>query len=79
MPVLIGFCRTLHDLNLRYLRLLGTSPGKDRDMAAEHAAIAEAAAVRRDAETARALLRDHAERTGRDLSARIGQPPGIPA
>lgn len=79
MPVLIGFCRTLHDLNLRYRRRLGTSPVEDRDLAAEHAAIAEAAAVRRDAEAARALLRDHAERTGRDLSARIGQPPDEPA
>lgn len=79
MPVLIGFCRTLHDLNFRYLRLHGTGPGVDRDMAAEHAAIAEAAAVRRDAKTARALLRGHAERTGRDLSARFGHPPDKPA
>lgn len=79
MPVLIGFCQTLHDLNLRYLRLHGTGPGADRDMAAEHAAIAEAAAVRRDADAARALLRGHAERTGRYLSARIGQPPDLPA
>ena len=79
MPVLIGFCRTLHDLNLRYVRLHGIGPGENRDMAAEHAAIAEAAAVRRDAGAARALLRGHAERTGRDLSARIGQLPGVPA
>ncbi|WP_347312140.1 GntR family transcriptional regulator [Defluviimonas sp. SAOS-178_SWC] len=75
MPILVGFCRNLHDLNLRYRRLFGAGLDENRDMSAEHVAIAEAAAVRRDADAACVLLRRHVERTGLDLSTRISRPP----
>jgi GntR family carbon starvation induced transcriptional regulator len=71
MPMLIDFCRTLHTLNDRYRRvLLAHHPG-DRDVAAEHEAIA-GAAVARDGPKAAALLRAHIERTGTRLAERIG-------
>jgi DNA-binding GntR family transcriptional regulator len=71
MPMLIEFCRTLHNLNDRYRRLLLAQHPGDRDFAAEHAAIAEAA-VARDGPKAAALLRAHIERTGTRLAERIG-------
>lgn len=71
MPMLIDFCRTLHDLNDRYRRILLAHHPGDRDVAAEHAAIAEAA-VARDGRKAAQLLRAHIERTGARLGERIG-------
>lgn len=71
MPLLIGFCRTLHDLNDRYRRILLAGHPGDRAAAAEHAAIAEAA-VARDGPKAAQLLRAHIERTGARLDRRIG-------
>lgn len=66
MPQLLGFCQTLLNLNDRYRRIfLQTQPG-DRDVAAEHNEIAQAAVVR-DVEAACTRLRDHIERTGAGL------------
>ncbi|OYX41157.1 MAG: hypothetical protein B7Z02_16550, partial [Rhodobacterales bacterium 32-67-9] len=59
------------DQNERYMRLYGPLTGAGRDIADEHAAIAAAAALNRDAEAARRLLRQHIERTGRDLAERF--------
>ncbi len=71
MPMLIEFCGTLRDLNDRYRRLLTSGRPADGTSAEEHAAIADAAAVRRDADVARTLLRHHIERTGRTLIERM--------
>lgn len=71
MPMLIDFCRTLHNLNGRYRRLLLAHHPGDRDIAAEHGAIADAA-VARDGPKAAQLLRAHIERTGTRLAGRIG-------
>lgn len=65
MPILSGTCGVLLGLNERYRRILAAQPSDD------HAAIAEAAAVRRDANLARALLRDHIERGGACLARRL--------
>lgn len=71
LPTLVEFCRVLRDQNERYMRLYGPLPGAGRDMANEHAAIAGAAALNRDAEAARRLLRQHIERTGQELTERF--------
>jgi DNA-binding GntR family transcriptional regulator len=66
MPLLLGTCRVLHNLNNRYRRLFLRVSGGDRDVATEHAGIAERA-VARDVEGACGLLRRHLERTGTNL------------
>jgi len=71
MPMLIDFCRTLHNLNNRYRRLLFAHHPGDRNVAGEHGVIAEAA-VARDGPKAAALLRAHVERTGARLAELIG-------
>lgn len=66
MPVLLGFINGLHNMNDRYRRiLLATSPGQ-RNVADDHAAIAEATVARR-ADDAATMLRAHLERTGSTL------------
>lgn len=67
-PILLRFCGQLYDLNVRYRYLAGTSSDYgNRDVAAEHRAIFEAA-VARDADRAVALLVEHYRRTGAFLA-----------
>jgi DNA-binding GntR family transcriptional regulator len=70
MPQLLQFCNVLHSQNDRYRRLFLLASSGDRDVAAEHTAIAEAA-ISYDAETACALLGRHIERTGTNLLNRL--------
>jgi len=70
MPLLQQFCETLHDQSDRYRRIFLKDHAPDRDVPAEHAAIAEAMIERRADDAAR-LLRDHIERTGRNIQAAL--------
>ncbi|WP_127090212.1 GntR family transcriptional regulator [Aquabacter cavernae] len=70
MPMLRQFCETLHDQSDRYRRIFLKGHKPDRDVPAEHAAIAHAMIERR-AEDAVRLLRDHIERTGRNIQATL--------
>ncbi|HTH97371.1 MAG TPA: GntR family transcriptional regulator [Stellaceae bacterium] len=70
MPMLRQFCAMLHDQSDRYRRIFLAAHAPDRDTAAEHAAIAEAMIGRRT-EDAVALMRDHIERTGRNIQAAL--------
>ncbi|MEQ3626966.1 MAG: FCD domain-containing protein [Celeribacter sp.] len=74
MPTLLRFCATLHLQTDRYRRLLLPGTPLDVDVAAEHAAIADAA-VARDTDRAAELLRDHIQRNGTLLAARIDPDP----
>jgi GntR family carbon starvation induced transcriptional regulator len=65
-PILLQFCRTLHDMNDRYRRIYLSRHVVDRDVAAEHRAIT-AATLARDADRACRLLTAHIERTGRNI------------
>lgn len=65
-PILLQFCRMLHDMNDRYRRIFLSAHEFDRDVASEHRAITEAT-LARDAATACALLESHIERTGRNI------------
>lgn len=67
MPMLRDLCVMLGNLHKRYANILNYD-GAGRDMAGEHAAIADAA-LARDAELGPTLLARHIERTGNDLSA----------
>ncbi|MEQ4539321.1 MAG: GntR family transcriptional regulator [Billgrantia sp.] len=62
MPLLLNYCRTLHDLNDRYRRLYLQKNPFDRDTRSEHAAIVEAT-LERNADLACALLAQHTQRT----------------
>jgi GntR family transcriptional regulator, carbon starvation induced regulator len=70
MPLLMTFCTVLHNMNDRYRRLYPGDDPADRDVAAEHAAIAEAA-TRRDTARAAEALRAHILHTGAVLQARM--------
>ena len=70
LPLLRQFCETLHDQSDRYRRIFLKDHAPDRDVPAEHAAIAEAMIERRGEEAIR-LLRDHVERTGRNIQAAL--------
>lgn len=65
-PILLQFCRTLHDTNDRYRRLYLSSHAMDRDVAAEHRAITQATLARNGTLACR-LLAAHIERTGRNI------------
>ena len=65
-PILLQFCRSLHDMHDRYRRLYLSSHEVDRDVAAEHREITEAT-LARDADRACALLSAHIERTGANI------------
>ncbi len=65
-PILLQFCNMLHDMNYRYRRLFLTTHEPDRDVAAEHRAIADAT-LARDVDKACRLLESHIERTGRNI------------
>ncbi|MEW6124803.1 MAG: GntR family transcriptional regulator [Pseudomonadota bacterium] len=70
MPMLRQFCESLHDQGDRYRRIFLKDHKPDRDVPAEHAAIANAMIERRADEAVR-LLRDHIERTGRNIQAAL--------
>jgi DNA-binding GntR family transcriptional regulator len=70
MPLLMRFHRVLMNMNDRYRRIFLSAGGSQRDVAAEHAAIAEAT-IRRDVDRAAALLEAHIERTGTTLRQRL--------
>jgi DNA-binding GntR family transcriptional regulator len=66
MPVLVGFCRVLLNLNDRYRRTFLRDTSGDRNVAVEHSEIAQGA-VARDIEFACDRLREHIHRTGTNL------------
>lgn len=70
MPMLQQFCETLHDQSDRYRRIFLKDHEPDRDVPAEHAAIADAMIGRRADDAAR-MLRDHIERTGRNIQTAL--------
>ncbi len=70
MPLLMRFRRVLMVMNERYRRIFLAAGSEQRDLAAEHTAIAEAA-VRRKADTAAARLAEHIERTGAALQKKL--------
>lgn len=70
MPLLLSSCVMLHNLNDRYRRIFLVAQGGDRNVAAEHSEIAQGA-VARDTDYACAKLREHIQRTGTNLHARL--------
>ncbi|UFN47166.1 FCD domain-containing protein [Roseomonas sp. OT10] len=70
-PPLLAFCDRLREEAQRYRALANTVAYPERDVAAEHAAIARAA-LERDVQRATALLAEHYERTGAFVGARLG-------
>lgn len=71
MPLLITFCTMLNNMSDRYRRLLPRSDAEDRNVAAEHEAIAMAATAR-DADEACDALKRHILKTGEGLAERFG-------
>jgi DNA-binding GntR family transcriptional regulator len=65
-PLLLNFSQTLVDMNHRYRRIYNLKNPPNRDVAQEHRALAEAA-LARDADKGCALLRDHIERTAKNI------------
>lgn len=71
-PMLQRYCSQLYDLNIRYRYLAaGGSSYQNRDIAAEHEEIFEAA-VGGDAETASSALLSHYRLTGEYLKTQLG-------
>lgn len=70
MPLLLGFCRTLLNLNDRYRRSFLVRTSGDRNVGMEHSEIAQGAAAR-DADFACARLREHIHRTGSNLASHL--------
>jgi len=70
MPLLLGFCRTLLNLNDRYRRSFLVRTSGDRNVGMEHSEIAQGAAAR-DADFACARLREHIRRTGTNLASHL--------
>ncbi|WP_431282773.1 GntR family transcriptional regulator [Humitalea sp. 24SJ18S-53] len=71
-PTLLGFCDTLRDRAARYRALARAAAYPGRDVAAEHAAIAEAALARRPRD-AGALLAEHYRATAGWLRAALAR------
>lgn len=65
-PILLQFCRTLHDMNDRYRRIFLQAHAFDRDVAGEHQAIFEATLARKTKQ-ASTLLKAHIARTGSNI------------
>lgn len=72
MPLLRQFCATLHDQSDRYRRIFLKAHAPDRDVPAEHAALAQAMIERRPRRAVR-ILREHIERTGRNVQAALSR------
>lgn len=70
MPLLLGFCRNLLNLNDRYRRSFLVRTSGDRNVSLEHSEIAQGA-VARDPEFACDRLREHIHRTGSNLAAHL--------
>jgi DNA-binding GntR family transcriptional regulator len=70
MPRLLKFCRQMMNMNDRYRHLFLQIQAEQRDLAAEHEAIA-LAATSRDADKAARLLEEHIEKTGAALRQRL--------
>jgi GntR family carbon starvation induced transcriptional regulator len=70
MPLLMQFCETLHNQSDRYRRIFLKDHAPDRNVPAEHAAIGSAVIERRLREAPQ-LLREHIERTGRNIQAAL--------
>jgi len=68
MPLLRQFCATLHDQSDRYRRIFLKKHQPDRDVPAEHTAMAHAVIERRSRDATK-ILREHIERTGRNIQA----------
>ncbi len=68
MPLLRQFCATLHDQSDRYRRIFLKKHPPDRDVPAEHTAMAHAVIERRTRDASK-ILRVHIERTGRNIQA----------
>jgi len=66
MPLLIGFCRVLLNLNDRYRRTFLRATAGDRNVSIEHSEIAQGT-VARDIDFACARLHEHIHRTGTNL------------
>ena len=67
-PILLQFCKMLHDMNDRYRRIFLQAHAFDRDVASEHQAIFDATLARK-AKQAANLLKSHIERTGNNILA----------
>ncbi len=76
-PILLQFCRLLHDMNDRYRRVFLSAHAFDRDVAGEHRAIVDAT-LARDADRAGRLLQAHIERTGRNILRSMQGEPARP-
>lgn len=68
--MLLGFCRTLLNLNDRYRRSFLVRSSGDRNVTTEHSEIAQGA-VARDADFACGCLREHIHRTGSNLAVHL--------
>ena len=76
-PILMKFCGQLYDLNIRYRYLAGQALNyQKRDIAAEHAAILDAA-IERDADRAADRLLSHYRQTGAFLTDLLSE--AVPA
>lgn len=65
-PLLMRFCRTLHQMADRYRRVCLKTRDPDRDVIREHQALYDAAYAR-DADRACEILKQHIERTGENV------------
>jgi GntR family carbon starvation induced transcriptional regulator len=70
MPLLRQFCDTLHDQSDRYRRIFLKKHKPDRDVPAEHTAIAKTVIERRTREAV-VMMREHIERTGKNIQAAL--------
>ena len=67
-PILLQFCKMLHDMNDRYRRIFLQVHDFDRDVASEHQAIFDATLAYKGKQ-ASTLLKAHIERTGNNILA----------
>lgn len=78
MPLLIGYCSTLHDLNDRYRRIflsatpVDRSAGDERRIGEEHRLIVEAT-IAKNADLACALMAEHIQRTAANIQAKLAE------
>lgn len=68
MPMLVSMCESLQHFSARYRRLFLAYRPFDRDVAAEHHAMLDAV-LNRQADAAHELLKQHIERTARNILA----------
>lgn len=72
MPLLVSFCESLQHFSARYRRLFLAHRSFDPDVGEEHKAMVEAALDRR-ADAAASLLREHIERTARNITGELSR------